>query len=403
MTTLKPDFTVTDLPDRIIIKLTFKGHSAAKCDIVVADLYAKFNLSPYFLIINFPEFVSVTNVIASAKGQDLQVHIGKVEPDKWKPYPWEFPDKDELKKRQEESLERLIEFERKKAQQKKQEEEEAKKQSMQKSWDVEKKQRKTLEERIEEEKKYAEDLLAGKYMTDDLKDKPLYEKAEVAPSRSKQVCTTSHTPTFKNLAARYDGPMRKFINPQKGDMSPLWMKNSGDTFYKDGAYTSAVNAYTKAIEGSDRQYCAAFSNRALARMKLGYYEFALADCNEGLALIHDPIVSQEMCILKVRLLSRKTYCCMKLGRYLDAFQANSEILKFIKKDEKINKDLEQIALLAGDKIKGVKPEPPKENIEEMARLKTIIEDGKEEPITFDTDKKEKDENSQQNEESQSQE
>ncbi|EAY14893.1 hypothetical protein TVAG_380030 [Trichomonas vaginalis G3] len=387
MTSLHPDYTITDLSDRVVIKIVFKGHSASKCDIVVADLYAKFNLSPYFLIVNFPEFVSVTNVIASAKGQELVVHIGKVEPEKWKKYPWELPGPEELKKRQEESLERLLEYERKKAAQKKQEEEEEKKKSLQKSWDIEKEQRKTLEERIEEEKKYAQDLLAGKYLPEDDIKEPNINEQPLAPTRSKQVCVTTHTPTFKNLAARYDGPLRKFISPQKGDMSPQWMKDSGDTFFKDGAYTSAVNAYTKAIEGSDRQFCAAFSNRALARMKLGYYEFALQDCNEGLALIHDPIVSQEICILKVRLLSRKVFCLFKLGKFLDAFQANTEILKYIKKDEKVKKDLEQIALLAGDKIKGLKPDLPHGNIEEMSRLKTIIEDGKEEPIDLPEVKK----------------
>ena len=377
---LTPDFEVSDLKDRIIIKVFFKGHSAAKCDVVVTDMYAKFNLNPYLLVINFPELVSITNVIASASGQELKVHIGKVEPEKWtQKYPWDLPDKATIKKRQEESLERLIEHDRQVAAKKKQEEEATIKQNMEKSWEVEKEQRKTLQEAIEEERKYAEDILAGKYVVDDLKDKPLYESAQVAPTRSRQKCVTTHTPLFKNIPARYDGPNRRFINPQKGDMSARWMKQSGDTFFKDGAYTSAINAYTKAIESSDRQYCQAFSNRALARIKLGYYEFALADCNDGLSLIHDPIPSAEIALAKVRLLSRKTYCLYQLGRYVEAFQSCAEITKYMQKEATINEDLKQIALLAGDKIKGIKIEKP--DPANMPVIKQLDSNGNETVVT----------------------
>ena len=86
-------------------------------------------------------------------------------------------------------------------------------------------------------------------------------------------------------------------------------------------------------------------------MKLGYFEFALADCNDALALIRDPVPQAEVAFMKVRLLSRKTYCLYKLGRYLEAFNANNEILKYMTKEPTIHNDLKEIALLAGDKLK----------------------------------------------------
>lgn len=372
---LTPEYFISDLTEKLVIKVKFQGVSASKCDLVVTDSFAKFNLNPYFLVINFPELVSVSNVIASAKGQEIQVHIGKEEPKKWPPQPWEFPDKSALKRRQEEALERLIEYDRRKAELAKEREEANKKAAMQKSWDIEKEQKKSIKDAIEEEKKYAQRLLAGEFLPkDELKDKPLYESSEVAPVRSRQTCKSVHTPTLRDLPARYDGPQRNFVVPQKGDASPLWMRKSGDEFYKDGAYSSAINAYTQAIEGSDRQYVSAFSNRALARIKLGYFEFALADCNDGLSLIKDPVVSREVAKAKVRLLSRKVYCLYKLKRYIDAFQANAEILKYTSKDAKLDEDIKQIALLAGDKVKQLKVEQSNIDIEALAKFKQIEEE-----------------------------
>ena len=71
-----------------------------------------------------------------------------------------------------------------------------------------------LQQAIEDERKYAEDILAGKFIVDDLKDKPLYEAANVAPTRSRQKCTTTHTPLFKNIPARYSGPNRRVTSKE---------------------------------------------------------------------------------------------------------------------------------------------------------------------------------------------
>jgi tetratricopeptide (TPR) repeat protein len=69
------------------------------------------------------------------------------------------------------------------------------------------------------------------------------------------------------------------------------MKQRGDVFFRNGDFKSAINAYEQAIDGSDRQFVAALSNRAAARLKLGLAKTALNDCDEALALVSDPILT----------------------------------------------------------------------------------------------------------------
>jgi hypothetical protein len=70
---LSPDFHVEDSEDTVVVTVVFQGRSAAKCDLVVADLYAKFNLSPYLLVVDFPERISLNNVCASTKINTLTI------------------------------------------------------------------------------------------------------------------------------------------------------------------------------------------------------------------------------------------------------------------------------------------------------------------------------------------
>ena len=350
---LAPDFSITDSEDTVSISVTFQGRTAAKCDLVVADLYAKFNLSPYFLMVDFPELVSPNNVCASAKVNTLSLRIKKEKPGAWPPQPWTFT-KEELKQRREDSFQRLLAAERARIEAERIAKEEAEKDAMHRAWNVEKQQREALREAEEEEKRYATSLLSGEESGQELKDMPLYQEVQFAPSRARSEVVMTHTPTMKNVAARYDGPVRNFIVPKKGDASPLWMKQQGDSFFKNGDYKSAINAYTEAVDGSDRQFVAAMSNRAAARLKLGQSKLALNDCDEALKLIADPVVTQEAATSKIILLSRKTAALVAEKRYVEAFQSCSEILKYTRDDVPIKADLELIMKLAGDRLKETK-------------------------------------------------
>ncbi|KAH0791939.1 dyslexia susceptibility 1 candidate 1 protein [Histomonas meleagridis] len=350
---IEPEFQIEDLDDTVVISVTLKGRSASKCDLVVADLYAKFNLSPYFLIIDFPELVSPKNICATAKSNDLMVRIKKESPQKWPTYPWSFP-KDELKQRREESFQRLVESERARIESERISKENAEKEAMQRAWELEKEQRDALKAAQEEDKQYAYSRIHGDNSSQELKNKPLYEPATIAPTRSAQVVQMVHTPTMKSVPARYEGPNRNFIVPKKGDASPLWMKQQGDVFYKNGDFKSAINAYTEAINGSDRQFVAAFSNRAASRLKIGLPKLALNDCDEALALIQEPILTADVAMMKVRLLSRKAEALFEEKRYAEALESTAEILKYQRENQCLKDDVSLLMKLAGNKLQMTK-------------------------------------------------
>jgi tetratricopeptide (TPR) repeat protein len=362
---LTPDFQIEDSEDTVVVTVTFVGRSAAKCDLVVADLYAKFNLSPYLLIVDFPELVSPTNVCASAKVNTLVIRVKKEVSQRWPPLPWVF-EKEAAKARRDESLERLIKAEREREEAARVAEEAARNAARDRAWELEKQQRQSLRDAEEDEKRYATSLLDGEASATDLKDRPLYEEVTFAPTRSRQEVTMAHTPTMKDVPARYSGPQRTFIVPKKGDASPLWMKQQGDAFFRNGDYKSAINAYEQAVDGSDRQYLAAFSNRAAARLKLGLAKSALNDCNEALELIAEPILTPEVAKMKVRLLARKTQALFLEKRYPEAFQSCAEILKWQRGDEAIKADLNLLIRLSGAKLKESK---------ELAEVLKKIEEG----------------------------
>jgi tetratricopeptide (TPR) repeat protein len=347
---LSPDYSIDDFEDTVVITVTFIGRSASKCDLVVSDLYVKFNLSPYLLILDFPELVSPTNVCASAKINTLVIRIKKEVPQRWSPPPWTF-DKTTLQTRRDESLERLLKSERDRAEAARVAEEAARTAARDRAWELEKQQRQSLRDAEEDERRFATSLLEGESSASDLKDRPLYEEVSFAPTRSRQTVTMAHTPTMKDVPARYSGPQRTFIVPKKGDASPLWMKQQGDAFFRNGDYKSAINAYEQAIDGSDRQYLGAFSNRAAARLKLGLAKTALNDCNEALELISEPILTPEVAKMKVRLLSRKTQALFLEKRFPEAFQSCAEILKYERENENIKSDLNLLIRLSGAKLK----------------------------------------------------
>jgi hypothetical protein len=347
---LTPDFAIEDAEDTVVITVTFVGRSAAKCDLVVADLYAKFNLSPYLLIVDFPELVSPTNVCASAKVNTLVIRVKKEVARPWPAPPWAI-DKASAVARRDASLERLITAEREREAAARVAAEAARTAARDRAWALEKQQRQALRDAEEDERRYATSLLDGEASAADLRDRPLYEPAAFAPTRGRQAVTMAHTPTMRDVPARYCGPPRTFIVPRKGDASPLWMKQQGDAFFRNGDFRSAVNAYGQAVDGSDRQYLAALSNRAAARLRLGLAKPALNDCSEALALIAEPILTPEVARMKVRLLARKTQALFLERRFPEAFAACAEILKYQRGDEAVKADLQLLIRLSGAKLK----------------------------------------------------
>jgi hypothetical protein len=65
----------------------------------------------------------------------------------------------------------------------------------------------------------------------------------------------------------------------------------------------------------------AFSNRAAARLKCGLYKLASNACDEALKLIPEPILTAEVMLMRIRLLSRKAEALYKEKRFPEAFQS----------------------------------------------------------------------------------
>jgi tetratricopeptide (TPR) repeat protein len=81
-------------------------------------------------------------------------------------------------------------------------------------------------------------------------------------------------------------------------------KNLGNACFKMGDYTAANAHYTRCLEYGG--LCAAYANRAMCSIKLGWWTAAEADCTEALML--------EPTYLKVRNLLLASFSILPLGR-----------------------------------------------------------------------------------------
>ena len=125
-------------------------------------------------------------------------------------------------------------------------------------------------------------------------------------------------------------------------LSAVWLKGKGDDFYRSGDFSSAVNAYSAAIE-LDSAAVGCLSNRAACYLHLHKLEECVADCGAALALTPPPQPSPQTAAAaadeggkgraqdaaralqsRVRLLARRGTALSQLGRFSDAmadFQA----------------------------------------------------------------------------------
>ena len=87
------------------------------------------------------------------------------------------------------------------------------------------------------------------------------------------------------------------------DEDPSWLKAKADDFYRGGDLLSAINAYTAALD-SDESFVPVISNRSNCYLRLGRYEDCINDCSEALLLLDTEsgdIISVEEDELKIDL------------------------------------------------------------------------------------------------------
>lgn len=93
-------------------------------------------------------------------------------------------------------------------------------------------------------------------------------------------------------------------NPDLQDNNPLWLKDKGDEFYKNGDYASAANAYTMALAGAP-ELLPALSNRSSAFLHLMNIRSALDDSKEVLGLI-TKMAPEKQADPKIKIIKEKS-------------------------------------------------------------------------------------------------
>lgn len=98
--------------------------------------------------------------------------------------------------------------------------------------------------------------------------------------------THAHLPARESQLREAPYPKSKKIDKSKDDVyievedkDPVWLKDKGDHFFRRADYTSAVNAYSKALR-ADPEFLSGRLNRATCFIKLRAFEQAVEDCND---------------------------------------------------------------------------------------------------------------------------
>lgn len=134
-------------------------------------------------------------------------------------------------------------------------------------------------------------------------DLPPVEELEEIPVRRGNNQKVGFTPrVYPNLAARDTFPQKEPPMPKSkggkaanGDLeskNPLWLKDKGDSFFRDKNFVAAVEAYSEAIKG-DSKLTKAYLNRSLAYLKLFKLQEAINDCDQGLLLLQSELPNTE--------------------------------------------------------------------------------------------------------------
>ena len=79
-------------------------------------------------------------------------------------------------------------------------------------------------------------------------------------------------------------PEKNYLGQEIDDKNPIWAKQKGDNFYNNKDYSSAINAYTNALD-LDPNFHKVLINRGTAYMCLGQFDQALNDFYKAINLI----------------------------------------------------------------------------------------------------------------------
>ena len=144
--------------------------------------------------------------------------------------------------------------------------------------------RKNLEDKLLDEKTAAvKEIFSSKTSQQIFKD-----RSDIPEARSSVVQTLKFTPRRDpNLPAREstqnEPPMPSPLRPLDGpahESHPLFLKDKGDEFFKSGDFTSAINAYSKALK-ADPTFVPVLINRASCYLRIFEFDRALESLCEA--------------------------------------------------------------------------------------------------------------------------
>lgn len=387
MPLLVRDYTWDETEKMVFITVPLKGVRANKVDLLSSEEFIKVSFPPYlFECILYAPVDDQTSTAQIGNGA-VVFKLKKQEPGMWLQLTKDETDKQVIKQKKEEAIQKnqeRAEQEKKQKAEKKRESEKYTINEMMKLEDSERDRINNIKE--EERQKATEDLEKWKeeqrQMAEQEKQRILEEKmaedarkreedrkkkkkkgknifeesAEGVPKREVGKIEVKFTPRVFPTAARESqtpqeeewlkkqAEARKAIEIEDSDLTeeeknPMFLRDKGNEFFKAGNFQAAVNAYTTAIRYSPKMP-SLYSNRAACHLKLRNFFKVIEDCSKAIDLLHPPVPQNASS--RVKALVRKGTAFCELEMYVEGLQDYECALKIDPNNEQLKADADKI-------------------------------------------------------------
>eukprot|EP01022_Parablepharisma_sp_SALTPOND_P000843 TRINITY_DN105134_c2_g1_i1.p2 TRINITY_DN105134_c2_g1~~TRINITY_DN105134_c2_g1_i1.p2 ORF type:complete len:748 (+),score=145.54 TRINITY_DN105134_c2_g1_i1:9608-11851(+) len=394
-------YTWTQTVDSLTIIVPMKRVPASKVDVYLSETFVKINATPIKLVVALDMFKPIAYQSPKNRVQmrddGLELYLLKAAQEDW-PQLCYVDTKENLKKRREESMAKekkeaeeklkiaekkkadmdqlalnehlaLTEAERKHIYSRKEEEKYKAEQDLYETLEKIEAPKKTLIEEVTEIKSKA---ASGALEVPSRPNMDIFTDADakaiqtIVPSakiREKATIKLGFTEKkYPLLAAREtqlkEPPLPRTAIQQKEnkneplsfeEKNPLWLKEKGDNFFSNGDFVSALNAYTKSLEGNP-SFFKCYLNRATCYLKVRAYKNCISDCEKIEELVEkqkkedDPEFYEK---LIMRSYVKKAAALCWMGRFDDALAYYDKALGFSSRmtdseAETLKKDVEKI-------------------------------------------------------------
>lgn len=143
---------------------------------------------------------------------------------------------------------------------------------------------------------------------------------------------------LKQMEARKAiGFVAEDLRPEERD--PIWLKEKGDTFFRQNNYLAAISAYSTGIKLANKCH-ELYMNRSAAHFAQGNYKRCAEDCSTSLDLMNPP------CALNLKsrcqALARRGAALCKLGFLREAYIEFVAAVKLDPSNDSLRHDAEQL-------------------------------------------------------------